>query len=152
MRTRALLSLSALAATAVALGVICVRTESREPPGATVSNGRDSIHLSALSYCWGGMCVDGVLSPERAQRITLRSGATLTVRSDGFDADSDISASARPAGRPRARAAQQPLDLARRGHAVTITSVLPAGTYEVYVGFNRQPGGSAGYGFLLDVE
>jgi len=149
MRTRALLSLSILAATAVALGVLCARTESREPPGATVSNGRDRIHLSALSYCWGGLCADGRLSPEQAQHIALRPGATLTVRSDGFDDDSDISASARQVG---ASAAHQPLDLARRGHAVTITSVLPAGTYEVYVGFNRQSGGSAGYGFLLDVE
>ena len=150
MSMRSLPPLAAVAASALVLAGAC--GGSSRPPGATVSNGRESMRLSAVSYCWGGLCVDGVLAPDRATAIALPRGAQLHVRSGGFGGASSVSSSARPVGVPGAPGQYRQLDIERHGGSVTITTALPAGRYEVYVGFNRSGGGDAAYGFLVDVK
>jgi hypothetical protein len=148
MHRRALLPLAALVATAVVLAVICAGRSSG-PPGATVTNGNDDLHLDPVSYCWSGRCVDGVLRTDTATPLTAAPGAKLRVRSSGFSGARRVAASARLLdGTIRA---DSNLPLERDGSSVTLRLPSAPGRYQVNVGFNRDRG-SAGYAFVIEVN
>lgn len=133
------------------LAVALTGCGSRRPPGVTVTNGHDVVHLEAVSYCWSGRCADGILRTDTATPIALSRGVTLRVRSSGFRGARSIGASSRPLGGSGWFGPDTVVPFEHEGTSVVLMPPSASGRYQINVGFSRD-GGDAGYAFIIEVK
>lgn len=91
-------------ATSLALILLCVvvsacgspSSRRSAPPNALVSNGEQRIMLGPTSYCWGGLCADGVIDASRAPVIHIGRNDSLQFYSAALAGARTTSASVHP--------------------------------------------------------
>ena len=138
-----------------------------EPPGSTLSYGRETVRAELGSYCWTSACADSFAIPVGRETLSVPAGSTLTFAYGGRELES-LSVTAHPVGQGNhlKRTAgdvflvpddwdkgyrEIDLPVHRSGTRAHIATDLGVGEY-VIAAFARMPQGDALYGFHIAVE
>lgn len=121
---------------------------SPEPPGSTLSYGKDAVEAGIGTYCWstarGGACVDVSGTNAGEDELVVPAGAVMSFVYKGKKLDSlGISA--------RNGLGAKDLKVRRSGTRARIVADLPPGEYLLDV-FATMPEGDVSYGFGLVVK
>jgi len=59
-----------------------------EPPELVLDTGEDRHAVTAHTFCWGGLCADGVYPPAIGDFLAVGAGGALDLEFDGREPDS----------------------------------------------------------------
>ena len=150
MRVSAIRSMYAVLCLAAVFGHACSRDSSARsggrPPSATVSAKSGRIVVGPASYCWDGLCADGILDVATAPVLAVQVGETMELKSSALGNARSVAASARPLEAPAGR-------IAVTVRLIDGKALLTAATDERRIELDvliSVDGGDVGYSWLVD--
>lgn len=123
--------------------------DGTRPPNATITAMGQSVLVHPGSYCWGGLCVDGVPNLDQAVSVRLARGEPMTLRTSALSHARAVAASWRSVD--RADAGGQ-LGVQRNGEWAMLLSEFANGRWEVDVLVSASGGGDVAYTFIVDAH
>lgn len=114
------------------------------PPGLTLSGNGEAISAGAGTYCWGGLCADGVYPPVIDTFVQLPGDGQVTLEFDGPKPDSVFLALDRYDTFPDADSAAS-TSLETVPGTITWTPNVPSGDYILSVTAQWERGNDAAY-------